>query len=339
MAMKRYSWMHTGWIKPSPLLIGMLGVLFGLVSCKSVQPASAVVDRQMTGQSKIESPTAAPAPAGSSSGPTYTVKKGDTLYSIALDNGLYYKDLQSWNNLEDPNRILVGQQLRLSSSGGAQTRPVLNSAGAPTTGGQLRPAVEERALPPANASQASNTGSPTTLSKNVSEPKVVKQPYTAEAYAKLQRANSAVTAAAKPPANSINQTEIAKQEPAKLPVATGNWVWPANGKVVGNFGETGGKGMDIAGSAGDPVKAVADGRVVYVGTGLRGYGQMVIVKHDSQHLTAYAHNQKLLVSEGQSVTQGQKIAEMGNSDADRVKLHFEVRKQGKPVDPAGYLPR
>ncbi|MDP3168990.1 MAG: peptidoglycan DD-metalloendopeptidase family protein, partial [Polaromonas sp.] len=116
------------------------------------------------------------------------------------------------------------------------------------------------------------------------------------------------------------------------------WIWPAQGAVLAGFDEAKNKGMDIAGKAGDAVMASADGRVVYAGAGLRGYGNLIILKHNNTFLTAYAHNQTLLVKEDQSVRKGQKIAEMGNSDADRVKLHFEIRRQGKPVDPAKYLP-
>ena len=116
------------------------------------------------------------------------------------------------------------------------------------------------------------------------------------------------------------------------------WVWPANGPVLAGFDEVKNKGVDIGGTAGEPVLAAAEGRVVYVGAGLRGYGNLIILKHNSTYLTAYAHNQTLLVKEDQTVRKGQKIAEMGNSDADRVKLHFEVRRQGKPVDPIKYLP-
>jgi lipoprotein NlpD len=126
------------------------------------------------------------------------------------------------------------------------------------------------------------------------------------------------------------------------PAATGDediaWIWPAQGSMVAGFDEAKNKGLDIAGKAGDAVIASADGRVVYAGAGLRGYGNLIILKHNNTFLTAYAHNQTLLVKEDQSVKKGQKIAEMGNSDADRVKLHFEIRRQGKPVDPAKYLP-
>lgn len=117
-----------------------------------------------------------------------------------------------------------------------------------------------------------------------------------------------------------------------------NWAWPAAGSVVAGFDEAKSKGLAIGGSAGDAVLAAADGRVVYVGSGIRGYGNLVIVKHNATYLTAYAHNQALLVKEDQAVRRGQKIAEMGSSDADRVQLHFEIRRQGKPIDPARLLP-
>ena len=116
------------------------------------------------------------------------------------------------------------------------------------------------------------------------------------------------------------------------------WIWPAQGKLIAGFDEVKNKGYDIEGKAGDPIIAAGDGRVVYAGAGLRGYGNLIILKHNNTYLTAYAHNQTLLVKEDQTVKKGQKIAEMGNSDADRVKLHFEIRRQGKPVDPAKYLP-
>ena len=117
-----------------------------------------------------------------------------------------------------------------------------------------------------------------------------------------------------------------------------DFIWPASGSLIAGFDESRNKGYDISGKAGDPVIAAADGRVVYAGAGLRGYGNLIILKHNNTYLTAYAHNQSLLVKEDQSVKKGQKIAEMGSTDADRVKLHFEVRRQGKPVDPSRYLP-
>ena len=126
-------------------------------------------------------------------------------------------------------------------------------------------------------------------------------------------------------------------------VATGpddvSWAWPVPSKVVEPFNDSGNKGLNFSGKAGEPVVAAGDGKVVYAGAGLRGYGELVIIKHNVTYLSAYAHNRKILVKEGQQVTRGQKIAEMGNTDADSVKLHFEIRKQGKPVDPAQYLPK
>ncbi len=130
--------------------------------------------------------------------------------------------------------------------------------------------------------------------------------------------------------------------PAPAAVPAGDelqFVWPANGPIVASFDENTNKGVSIAGKVGDPVLAAADGRVVYAGAGLRGYGNLIILKHNNTYLTAYAHNQALLVREDQAVRQGQRIAEMGSSDADRVKLHFEVRRLGKPVDPLSFLPK
>ena len=141
--------------------------------------------------------------------------------------------------------------------------------------------------------------------------------------------------AASPPAAPIATASTPQPAAAEDDVA---WIWPAQGKLIAGFDDVKNKGYDIDGKAGDAIIAAGDGRVVYAGAGLRGYGNLIILKHNNTYLTAYAHNQTLLVKEDQSVKKGQKIAEMGNSDADRVKLHFEIRRQGKPVDPAKYLP-
>jgi lipoprotein NlpD len=178
-------------------------------------------------------------------------------------------------------------------------------------------------------------------------PPVAVAPPASAAVAKPVNSTSVVAAA--PPASSASAAKppvvapvAAASEPA-APVASAaveeiNWIWPTSGAVIAGFDEIKNKGLDLGGKAGDPVLAAADGRVVYVGAGLRGYGNLIILKHNNTYLTAYAHNQALLVKEDQSVRQGQKIAEMGSSDADRVKLHFEVRRQGKPVDPVKHLP-
>ena len=251
----------------------------------------------------------------------YTVKRGDTLYSIALDHGVDHKELAAWNSIENINRIAVGQSLRVKPPGSpaageaAVARPI-----AATT------AVEKRPLD-------SNTE---TLKR---EPRAGKETYSDQALAQAQgqpkAAEPAVVAAVRPEAKPETKTE-APPEAAAEEIA---WIWPASGKVVGAFSEGAGKGVDIAGKAGDPVLAAGDGKVILASNSLRGYGNMVVINHSSTLLTVYAHNSKILVKEGQRVTKGQKIAEMGNTDADQVKLHFEVRRQGKPVDPLKFLPQ
>ncbi len=161
---------------------------------------------------------------------------------------------------------------------------------------------------------------------------VVTRPIGSSSIASTQvQPGQASSAAARPGATAA--------EPAAAATESGlSWIWPVPGPVLAGFDEVKNKGLDLGGTAGEPVLAAADGRVVYVGAGLRGYGNLIILKHNNTYLTAYAHNKSLLVKEDQAVRKGQKIAEMGNSDADRVKLHFEVRRQGKPVDPIKYLP-
>ncbi len=161
---------------------------------------------------------------------------------------------------------------------------------------------------------------------------VVTRPISSSSIASSQvQPGQASSAAAKPSA-------AAAAEPAAAAESGLSWIWPVPGPVLAGFDELKNKGLDLGGAAGEPVLAAAEGRVVYVGAGLRGYGNLIILKHNNTYLTAYAHNKTLLVKEDQAVRKGQKIAEMGNSDADRVKLHFEVRRQGKPVDPLKYLP-
>jgi lipoprotein NlpD len=256
----------------------------------------------------------------------YTVKRGDTLIQIALDFGQNYRDLVAWNNLANPNDIKVDQVLRVSPpEGGAQTGAIATSSG-----------VEVRPLPSA-AGPASSTAT------HKSAPRGDKRPYSDSALAELQKPDMA--AANTPAASSASKAEAAKPaekvpETSSLPVPDEEniaWIWPAEGKVVASFGD-GKRGIDIAGKMGQPVLAAGSGKVLYAGSGIRGYGNLVIVKHSNNLLSAYAHNKTIFVKEDQSVNKGQKIAEMGNSDADEVKLHFEIRQQGKPVDPSKFLP-
>jgi lipoprotein NlpD len=299
------------------LLAGcMLIAALALGGCASKSPAP-VVERG--GQ---------PVAAAVSGKDLYTVKRGDTLYSIALDHGVDYKDLIVWNSIENPNRIQIGQTLRVRAPGAASGGDVAVARPVVTV-----PSVEKRSL------DGNNTE---TLKR---EPKAGKEAYSEQALAQAQGQPKAIEPLA--PAAPVVAKPDVKPEPkpeqkAVEPVPGTDefvWIWPANGKIVGTFSEGASKGLDIAGRAGDPVIAAGDGKVVYSGTGLRGYGKLVIVKHNNTYLSAYAHNQNVLVKEGQAVTKGQKIAEMGNTDADQVKLHFEVRRQGKPVDPLKYLPQ
>lgn len=224
----------------------------------------------------------------------YTVRRGDTLYAVALDYGLDYRELAAWNGLEDPNRIRVGQRLRLAAGPqqGVTTAPV-----------GMTPALQGKPLE-GSAEQASAP----TPDKTKAETK---------------------------PASELGKSPDGSLQGDGEP----DWIWPTGGRVIAGYSESAQlKGLDIAGSPGQPVVAGATGKVVYSGTGLRGYGKLVIVKHNAVYLSAYAHNRDILVKEGQTVAKGQKIAEMGNTDADQVKLHFQIRRYGKPVDPLKYLP-
>jgi lipoprotein NlpD len=319
--------------------IAALGAVL-LVACAS-RTRAPVEDRTAAPPPVVATaPAPAPAPVpevAEARTPTYTVKRGDTLYQIALDHGLDYKDLAAWNGIENPNLILTGQVLRVTAPGdsGATTAPLKSLPPvAPATAGAGAATSAVAATPAPGAKSADNYKS---------APKAIKEPYSEQAVRDVVRAAQAPpeTVAMAAPAGTPKS-----EPPRAVPPATDaddddrlDWVWPAKGKVVVTFSETANlKGIDIAGAAGDPVIATAAGKVVYVGNGLRGYGKLVIIKHNKTWLSAYAHNREILVKEGQQVTKGQRIAEMGNTDADQVKLHFEIRRLGKPVDPARYLP-
>jgi len=186
-----------------------------------------------------------------------------------------------------------------------------------------------RVVPPTAADSGVATTRPVTSSTVTATPAT---PASAASTASAASAATAAASAAKPAA------PVAATPPASAGDEDMAFIWPTSGNVLAGFDEAKNKGLDLNGKAGDPVLAAADGRVVYAGAGLRGYGNLIILKHNNTFLTAYAHNQTLLVKEDQSVRKGQKVAEMGSSDTDRVKLHFEIRRQGKPVDPAKYLP-
>ncbi len=291
-----------------------------LAGCATRAPAP-VVDRapapppprvEAPAPKPVEKPVAKPVA-------THTVKRGETLVGIALQYGLDYRELAAWNNIVNVNVISSGQLLVLappSTPGGSTVTTPLATPG-----------------PPIEARPLANT-------PNLKvEPRGQKLPYSDKALAQLGAADAGaapVTPVSAPP----SAPAAPERSPEKAPAAASEdveWIWPVKGKVLAPFTEAS-KGMDIAGKKGTPVLAAAGGRVVYAGGGLRGYGKLVIIKHNNTWLSAYAHNDAIVVKEQQDVKKGQKIAEMGSSDADQVKLHFEVRRQGKPVDPVRLLP-
>ncbi len=244
----------------------------------------------------------------------YVVQRGDTLYSIAFNYGFDYHELAELNRIADPGMISIGQEIRLFPGKSTPVNP---------------PAMVE--AKPIES-----------LLKE--QPKVVKYAYSDAAMAQIekiqeQKPGPAMIARVESKPDTKPEAKAAADEGDEADESVLEWTIPAQGKLIGGFSESANrKGIDIAGTLGQPVFASAAGKVVYSGSGLRGYGKLVIIKHNKTYLSAYAHNDKVLVKEGQSVTRGQKIAAMGNTDTDQVKLHFEVRRFGKPVDPAKYLP-
>lgn len=308
----------------------------GLAACGTTHTVAPVVERASVSR---PAPAAKPRPVENGAG-YYTVKKGDTLNRIAQEFNQSFRDIVIWNGLTSPNDIKVDQVLRVAppdgagapTPGAAQTGSIAASSGV-----EVRPLGAPATAPAANGNPIA---APTANGGNKTWPRGDKRPYSEGALAELQKPDSA------PPARTevARSAEKALEKPADKPAADAarapddgiGWIWPAEGRVVGTF-EGGRKGIDIAGKMGQPVMAAGAGTVLYASS-VRGYGNLVIVKHSSNLLSAYAHNKTILVKEGQAVTKGQRIAEMGNSDTDSVKLHFEIRQQGKPVDPSKFLP-
>jgi len=277
-------------MKALALVLLLAGVAWGCAQSRGPAP---VEDRRQT---RVTTPAAKPpaAKAPTTGGAPvatadafYTVKRGDTLYSIALEHGADYREVAQWNSLEDPSKLSVGQVLRVTAPA-AQPQPGVQVGSAPPGAGK----VESRPLGSAPQQQQ----------------------------------------AQKPAA-------VAREEPRLLDAQPLQFVWPAKGKVLAGFAEPRRKGIDIDGKLGDPVAAAAAGRVTYVGNGIPGLGKLVVIRHDQGFITVYAHNKDVLVKEQQNVTRGQKIAELGSTDSDRPKLHFQIRKGAAAVDPLLYLPK
>lgn len=290
-----------------------------LTACTSTPQQAPVVERAIS--RRPPPPAPAPAPVQENREGYYTVRKGDTLIRIALDHGQNYRDLVTWNNLANPNDIKVDQVLRVA--------PPEDAPGV-RTAAVVMPPDTTKVVPPV---------------PKKTEPKGDKKPY-AEADLKNDKDGDGKPDPAPKPADKPVQLASVKPSVPAAPPAPAlsaedrevSWMWPAEGRVVGQFDEGKNKGIDIAGRPGQQVLAAGAGKVMYAGSGIRGYGNLVIVKHSNGLLSAYAHNRSILVKEGQTVGKGQAIAEMGDSDSDSVKLHFEIRQQGKPVDPSKFLP-
>ena len=273
-------------------LVLVLSLAAAAWGCTPGRGPAPVEDRRPTrvAQPAAKPPTANPsvppgAPVGSAES-FYTVRRGDTLYSIALEHGADYREVAQWNSLDDPSKLKVGQVLRVTAPPQQQ-------------GVQL--------------GSAQGTG-------------------------KIESRPLAQKPAAQPQPQQKPQA-VAREEPRLLESAPLTFAWPVKGKVLAGFQEPRRKGIDIDGKLGDPVNAAAAGRVTYVGNGIPGLGKLVVIRHDQGFITVYAHNKDILVKEQQTVTRGQKIAELGSTDSDRPKLHFQIRKGASAVDPLLYLPK
>jgi lipoprotein NlpD len=307
---------------------GMLALCAALIAgCAVINPAP-VSERTPPPSAKPVPPAvvakpdsgvvAAPLPPVVPSGPTYTVKPGDTLFSIAKANRVDQRELAAWNNI-DSSSIKVGQVLRLTPPDGVAVAPMK-----PPPGG-----IETRPL---------DGGVPSADPNMKTQPLAQRVPYSDDAYARMAKLQPKPDVKPEPKPDAKAETKPEPKGDAPRGDGEVDWSWPTAGKVIANFNDGSNKGVVIAGKMGQPVHASAAGRVIFSGTGIRGLGKLVVIRHNTNYLSVYAHNNTLLVKEGQNVGKGQKIAEMGNSDADQVKLHFEIRRQGKPIDPIKLLP-
>lgn len=253
-----------------------------------------------------------------------TVAAGDTLYSIAWEAGRDYRDLAKWNSIRSPYVVRPGQKIRLFPP---SSRKKSAASG-------YRVVVAGDTL----YSIAADVG---VHYRQLAEWNDIRQPYVIRPGQRLRVTRPDKLAAATLPRSTESpaRPKTISKAPAKT-AATGPWVWPTNGPILARFRPKGpNKGLDIGGRRGQTIRAAAAGQVVYQGSGLRGYGQLIIVKHNGEFLSAYAHCDRVYAKEGDVIKVGQKIAAMGGSGTDRVKLHFEIRYRGSPVDPLKYLPR
>lgn len=311
----------------------LLALLLWIIGCASTAPAP--VKDLSSGRAE---PTADSSAVMLARDPVHTVRRGDTLYSIAFRNGVDYRDLAARNSIGAPYTIHVGQQIKLDlrprsiagqagqqASGEVSTAALTDSVAARSAPSAFEPLKDEVVIPTLGVPE---TAAPPEVADSAPPPGTVRP-----AHEELPPTDVAPIAIGPSPAPMVRNAATAT-------VANIRWQWPADGTMLKTFvvGDQSRRGVDIAGKSGDPVHAAADGVVVYSGNGLIGYGELVIIKHDDTYLSAYGHNRTRLVAEGARVQGGQLIAEMG-STASRQMLHFEIRKNGKPVNPLDFLPR
>lgn len=278
-----------------------------------------------------------PAAAGQGSRPThgevYIVTRGDTLYSIAFRNQLDYHDLAEWNGIGRDYTIKVGQELRLTPPDGSPLPPPVASSRAPgrdvagSSGGTSSSNASASSAPASRGTGTSPSAPTSASAAAASGTAMARGGAAAGASASTSSGGSGAAGSSAPPSAAVTPGS-----------GSGLWQWPTRGPLLRGFGTEGSKGLDIGGEVGQTIVASRAGKVVYSGSALKGYGELVIIKHDEETLSAYGYNRRRLVEEGDSVTAGQPIAELGIGPEQRPLLHFEIRDHGRPVDPKPLLP-
>ena len=321
-----------------------------LAACESNPPAP-VIERTPQ-SSKPKPPAQKPLPANATSKDwrpdSHVVAKGETLFGIGLQYGVDYKDIAAMNNIAPPYPIKIGQKIDLSSfkaktaaTDATKVDPAKTEVGKADDGVVVTPMKVEPVTTGTNTSPNNAVIGGSAVTPVLSEPKATRETYSVDPWnhttpVKTADAKPTDVKAADTKSNDKSiDTKLVDTKPTDDESLT--WGWPTQGKVTAGFNEASNKGIDIAGSTGQAINAAASGKVIYSGSDLRGYGKLVIIKHNKTYLSVYAHNSKIVAKEGQSIAAGQKIAEMGNTDSNSVNLHFEIRRLGKSVDPAKYL--
>jgi lipoprotein NlpD len=316
---------------PNPLTAAVAAWLALVLSACTATNDAPIEERSQHAAAPRPAPSLPPAPAARATAAAtreahdgvYVVQAGDTLYSIALAFGQDYREIARWNGIDAAAALRVGQSLRVG----------------PPAADDSNAAVEATAVPVA----PTGTVEARPLAPKESAVRAPETPLVAtERPAAPAPGSAAPTAPTATPAAPTTTAPIATAPTTMPPTAAAEpehaWTWPGAGKLLERFDETHNKGIDIGGNIGDPVWAANDGQVVYSGSGLPNYGKLVIIKHTDDYVSVYAHNNEILVTQGQAVKRGQRIADLGMTDAATPRLHFEIRRRGTPVDPLMYLP-